>query len=268
MSTGSKSDITTHVVAEEAGPVFSEYNHPLTGEPILLRDPELEEVIPTRSYIKADTVESFAAAVKTIAGPNKLIELHKDGSFVYRDALAGYTKHTVTTKLEAHPTARMLCVEQPRQFKQRDLVKFMSQWPDVLSVEGDESGDLTETAVAAIEHFEVKNSTSFSSTAGDHQVSIAALKEAADPEQIKIPLYWQVTSPLFDGGKDLRARLRLEVQVPEIRDNKLQGELLFCFELWSPAAQVLKDDAMADVIERMGNVLNTDEYTIIRGEIS
>jgi hypothetical protein len=49
---------------------------------------------------------------------------------------------------------------------------------------------------------------------------------------------------------------------------KLVGELLFGFELWSPAAQVLKDEAMADVIERMSKVLDTTEYTIIRGSIS
>jgi hypothetical protein len=272
--TGTKAEVNTHVVTEDAGPAFVECQHPLTQVPLLYRNPEYEEVEPERVVVACETVEHFAISVAALAGSNKLIELAKPGKFRYRDELGGFTQRTVTLALQVMPSARILCLDRPENFDQRDLLKWHSQYPESLcpwDADPEQRGPVAAATFAALENFKQKGVVSFSANAGVRATSINALRDNEDPENTNLELYWRATSPVYRGGAAQEVKLRLEVVVPEMRENKLVGELAFAFELWSPDAEEIRDRALDGEIERLKSALDAAGaagMTIIRGSIT
>lgn len=265
-----KTDVTTHVSAERGGPPFVQIEHPVTGDPILLRDPDYEVVSTVRASIACDNVEAFSAAVQTIAGTNLLVEFRPDGSFHYRNELGGRFTRGASLKLTPSPTAGILCLDGPRGFSQRDLIRWVDRYPETLmvySADGEELAEVTATTMARIENFEVRGATAFSASVGERMTSISALREDS-PESAKIPLYWTAISPVYADGAPQMVKLRLEIEVPEVGEGgKLKGELRFNFELWAPSPEEVKDAAMEDALLRMSHFLPA-QYTIVRGTIN
>lgn len=247
--------------AENDLPSFVEVKEPISGLPMLFRNPALELVSPERTVVRCSDAESFALTVLEIPTANKLVELRNDGQFVYSDVLGAAQLITVRFTLAVCPTAPMLCLSEGRSFGQKALLQFVAQHPDCLLPQHPQGAAVMEN----LAQLEIKGSSNFQSvhTPGAISVSMERKKDVAG---MSIPEFWTARSPLFHDHATMETTLRLEIVEPRLDDEgRAQGELAFRFELWTPDAEEVRDAAMADARERMAERL--PELYVIRGMI-
>jgi hypothetical protein len=225
--------------------------HPVSGVPILLRNPALTVIEPTRAGVVCSDAESFAAAVLALEGENKLVELRDSAEFHYKDALAGRTLRAVGFALTASPTAFILCLEKGQSFAQKALLKFVAQHPECLTPQHPQAAAVLEN----LSNIEIKGSSNFKSVHTRGGISFSAERQSASVG-MDIPEFWTACSPLYAGHVEFETTLRLEIVEPGLDDDgKVKGELAFKFELWTPDALEVKDAAMVDAQVRMGKLL-------------
>lgn len=243
-------------------PPLVEGKHPISGEPILLRDPELQVVKHEVNTVTCSTRESFAAAVLALQGANRLVELRDGAEYVYCDDLGGMTRRVVRLRLLPAVTAKMLCLEKPVSFTQVELVRFAQQYPEVLLPEG---GDAS--VFERLQHFVVKSATNVQASVGDRSVSLLVDK-GEDSNGLNIPVYWRATSPVFEDGEPEIVTLRMDYELPEANANtgQVSGQLKFTFRLWTPDQAEVWRAAMDDAEYTMRGML--PDFTVIRGAIA
>lgn len=253
-----------HVEGEKPLEPYIEVVHPVTGETILLRDPAYAVVPHQRESITCDTAASFATVVETVAGANKLIELHDDGVFVYHDAIGGRRIHTVTFSLQEAPTTRVLALRGGFTMTQKQLLQWKDQWPGTLVPQANDPA----ATFGAITSFKAEKGTQFEAKHDDFAIRLSATveKKGTDSQGI-IPVFWRGISPVFNNHEAVEVILRMEIEVPDLdADGNLKGQLLFNFALWSPDAQAVRKQAMDDAAKQMADRL--PELQIIRGKIN
>lgn len=247
---------------EEQTPPFVIERHPIDGVPIMLRDPKFVEVEHAQTMVKCSTADSFADAVLSLKGPNRLVTLSDVGEFRYLDSLGRHWINGVSFALRKAATVGILMLDHSRTFTQAELLRWCAQWPDTLEPD-------CATPQAMIENlsrYTVKGSKSVQIEHGDKAVSIMVEKTRGDGGT-EVPRLWKARSPLYEDGAVQEVTLRLDVEEPDLdNDGKLRGELLFTLSLWAPDEAKVRADAMQDAIARMAEALG-EEFTILRGVV-
>jgi len=264
MAKQTRADVSIEAEQDRSEP-FAATIHPLTGAPILLRDPDLSIVEPKLTQVTCSTPESFAAVVQSLAGANRLVELRDDGTFVYRDALGAQTISTVKLKLRMAETAKVLGLQGCFTCGQRDILRWRDQWPETL-VPNCAAADVVATW-DALAHYQASGVKEVEVEHNDDRIAVRVMRTTGD-ERSNLPRLWHGISPYFEGHAAQSVTLRLDVEQPEAdpKSGVVTGKLLFVFSLWAPAASEVTAAAMQDALAGMAVAL--PEFTIIRGEIA
>lgn len=250
------------ITGRERPAPFTEISIPVSNRQLLLLDPELKVLQHEPDVIKCDDEESFINAVKAVEGGNKLVEFRSDGSFRHANERLENETAIVTYKLEQHETAGMLCLSGSNQFRQRELLQYQAQHPDVL-------GPVEEDHNVVWEKIAAYKSTGVTSIHVEHTDDRVVLnverKDGAEGQQI--PRLWRAVSPVYDGycAQDVTLRLDIVEPQPDKTTGQVNGALTFCFSLWQPAASEVMAEAAAQVIDRMRKAL--EGFVVLRGSM-
>lgn len=247
---------------EEHTPPFVVEKHPIDGVPVMLRDPKFMEVPHAQTTVMCATADSFADAVLSLKGPNRLVTLSDVGGFAYVDAWGQHWINGVRFTLRKAATASILMLECDRTFSQQELLRWCAQWPDTL----EPVCDTPQAMIENLSRYTVKGSKNVQIEHGDQAVSIMVEKTRGDGGT-EVPRLWTARSAVYEDGERQEVTLRLDVEEPEIsNDGKLTGELSFTLSLWTPDAEAVKAAAMQAAIAKMAEVLG-EEFTILRGVV-
>lgn len=243
-----------------------EVKEPLTGLPILLRDPAYQIVEPKRTKIQVQSPGSFVAAVQALAasGKNRLVELRSTGTpaFVYRNELGPEAMMTIGYGLQVADTAQYLCLHANQVFGQRDLVKLVAQHPELF----EPICDQPKAVLASIAQYEISEVKSVSAQAGGGTIALSVGKERK-AVNVEIPELWKAKSELYVGHETQEVTLYCEQEQPEPeKDGGVKGRVTFTFSLWAPAAVEVETKAIEQARLAMAKTLG-EEYTIIVGRI-
>lgn len=250
------------VEQEDYTPPFVIEKHPVDGVPVMLRDPKFIEVQHRQTTVACTIADSFADAVLSLKGPNKLVTLSDAGQFRYIDSLGAHWINGVTFTLRKAVTAGILMLEHDRTFSQQELLRWCAQWPDTL----EPICDTPQAMIENLSRYTVKGSKNVQIEHGDKAVSIMVEKTRGDGGT-EVPRLWKARSALYEDGEIQEVTLRLDVEEPDLsNDGKLTGELSFTLSLWTPDAEAVKAAAMQAAIAKMAEALG-EEFTILRGVV-
>lgn len=262
MATTERKKAEVKIEQEAQTPPFVIEKHPIDGVPIMLRDPQFVEVQHAQTMVKCSTADSFADAVLSLKGPNKLVTLSDVGEFRYIDSLGRHWINGVSFSLRKAATAGILMLDHERTFAHKELFQWCAQWPDTL----EPISDTPRAVIENLSRYTVKGTKNVQIEHGDKAISISVERTRGDGGT-ELPRLWRARSAVYEDGAVQEVTLRLDAEEPELDgQGNLRGELAFTLSLWTPDAEAVKTTAMQDAIARMAEALG-DEFTILRGVV-